>query len=263
MNKQLNLIHKITLIATVLFLLIPLISTILYSLTNAWTTTLLPESYTLIHYQHLFSDQRFWQSLWRSLVVSAVSLSLSLLCIVPISFVIYLRYPRLKSVMDSLILLPFAVPPVVASVGLLSIWAESPIPILGTPYILWGSYFVICLPFTYRAVANNLEHLPLQDLIDAAQLLGANTATAFWHIVLPCLKKGVLIGACLSFSMLLGEFVFANLLVGSRYETLQIYLNQMRMKNSHIASAIVLTYFAITLVFTLLALRISHRRIYE
>lgn len=47
----------------------------------------------------------------------------------------------------------------------------------------------------------------------------------------------------LSFSFLLGEFVFANILVGTRYETLQIYLYNMRQTSGHFTSALVMTYF--------------------
>ena len=40
----------------------------------------------------------------------------------------------------------------------------------------------------------------------------------------------------------MGEFVFANILVGTRYETLQIYLYTKRMTSGHLNAAIVATY---------------------
>lgn len=48
--------------------------------------------------------------------------------------------------MNLLILLPFAVPPVVSSVGLLQIYADGPLPIIGTPWILIGTWFTVVLP---------------------------------------------------------------------------------------------------------------------
>ena len=50
---------------------------------------------------------------------------------------------------------------------------------------------------------------------------------AFLLVVIPCLRKGCW-RRCFSPSFLLGEFVFANMLVGTRYETLQVYLYNMR-----------------------------------
>lgn len=256
-KSKLNWLHRITITLTLIFLVVPVIGTFLYSLTNDWTTTFFPKSYTIEHYTNLIHDQRFWASFGRSIVVIFISLLISLVVIVPVVFLVYFAFPRLKVVMEAIILLPFAVPPVVTAVGLLNIWSSSPIPILNSQYILWGTYFVITIPFVYRSLANNLEGIAIKDLFDAAHLLGATTTKAFFYIILPSLRKGILISVCLCFSMLLGEFVFANLLAGSSYETLQIYLNQKRWENTHIASAIVMSYFIATLIFTLIALKLS------
>jgi len=159
--------------------------------------------------------------------------------------------------MNILILLPFAVPPVVSSVGLLQLYADSSIQLIGTPWILIGTYFTIALPFMYRAISNSFTAINLNDLIDAAHLLGASTSRAFLLIILPNLKKGLLASLFLSFSFLLGEFVFANILVGTRYETLQIYLYNMRQTSGHFTSALVMTYFTFIFLCTWLASRFS------
>jgi putative spermidine/putrescine transport system permease protein len=159
--------------------------------------------------------------------------------------------------MNLLILLPFAVPPVVSSVGLLQLYADGPIPIVGTPWVLIGTYFTIALPFMYRALANSLQGINLRDLMDAAHLLGASTPRAFVSIVLPNIRKGLLASLFLSFSFLLGEFVFANILVGTRFETLQVYLYNMRQTSGHFTSALVMSYFFFTLLLTWLATRFS------
>ena len=61
----------------------------------------------------------------------------------------------------------------------------------------------------------------------------------------------------LAFAFLLGDFVFANLLAGSHYETLQVYLYNMRQTSGHFTSAIVMSYFLITLLLTWLTARFS------
>jgi len=140
---------------------------------------------------------------------------------------------------------------------LLQFYADAPFPMLGTPWILIGTYFTIALPFIYRAIANNFMAINLKDLVDAAHLLGASTPKAFFYIILPNLKKGVLASMFLSFSFLLGEFVFANILVGTRYETLQVYLYNMRQTSGHFTSALVMTYFFFIFICTWLGSRIS------
>ncbi len=84
-------------------------------------------------------------------------------------------------------------------------------------------------------------------------LLGASTAQAALLVILPNLRKGCMIAMLLSFSFLIGEFVFANLLVGNRYETLQVYLYNMRNGSGHFTSALVISYFVVVLLLTLLA----------
>lgn len=130
-------------------------------------------------------------------------------------------------------------------------------PIIGTPWVLLGCYFTIILPFLYRALANRLQSLDLHSLMEAAQLLGASAPRAFLCVVLPSLRKSLFASLFLSFSFLMGEFVFANLLVGTRFETLQIYLYNMRSTSGHYTSAVVMSYFLITLILTWIATRFN------
>jgi putative spermidine/putrescine transport system permease protein len=256
-NANSSLYHKAIVYSTIAVLVIPILATFLYSISSNWGATILPSGFTFDWYSQLWQDPRFIAAFGRSLLVCISALLLSALLIIPAIFVVFYYFPKLNGLMNILILLPFAVPPVVSSVGLLQIYADSSIQIVGTPWILIGTYFTIALPFMYRAIANSFEAINLPDLMDAAHLLGASTAQAFVLIILPNLKKGLLASLFLSFSFLLGEFVFSNILVGTRYETLQIYLYNMRQTSGHFTSALVMTYFAFIFLFTWLASRIS------
>lgn len=106
-----------------------------------------------------------------------------------------------------------------------------------------------------------MQAINLRDLMDAAHLLGASTWQAALWVVLPNLRKGGTIAVLLSFSFLIGEFVFANLLVGSQYETLQVYLYNMRNGSGHFTSALVISYFAVVLLVTWLANLLNKTRV--
>ena len=242
--------HRTVVCVLFAVLALPLVATLLYSLATEWGATVLPSGLTLKWYVTLWSEPRFLLAFARSLIVCGGALVASVVLVLPAMFVIHYRFPRLDGVMNILILLPFAVPPVVSSVGLLQLYGDGPLPMVGTPWILIGCYFAIALPFIYRAIGNNLQAINLPDLMDAAHLLGASTAQAAWLVVLPNLKKGLTVALFLSFSFLIGEFVFANLLVGTTYETLQVYLNNMRNDSGHFTSAIVISYFVFVLLST-------------
>lgn len=257
MDNHNLLFHKGIVYGISTLLLIPILATFVYSLSSSWGATILPDGFSFKWYSMLLTDPRFIDAFGRSLFICIASLLLATVLVLPMIFVVFYYYPKLDKVMNILILLPFAVPPVVSSVGLLQLYADSTVPLVGTPWILIGTYFTITLPFMYRAVSNSFIAINLRDLIDAAHLLGASTTRAFLLIILPNLKKGLLASLFLSFSFLLGEFVFANILVGTRYETLQIYLYNMRQTSGHFTSALVMTYFSFIFLCTWVASRLS------
>ncbi|AXH63058.1 MULTISPECIES: ABC transporter permease [Providencia] len=257
-NKPSGLwLHKLVLISVASLLALPIIATFLYSIASSWGATVLPDALSIKWYLQLWQDPRFLMAFGRSLIICFGTLLVSTLIILPMTFAVFYRFPKLKGVMDLLIILPFAIPPVVSSVGLLQIFADEPFMLVGTPWILIGTYFTITLPFMYRALANSFQGINLHDLMDAAHLLGASTFQAFMMIVLPNIRKGMLVSLLISFSFLMGEFVFANILVGTRYETLQIYLFNMRQTSGHFTSALVMSYFLFTLLLTWLAMRLN------
>ena len=256
-EKRSPLFHQLVVYSLLLILLLPLLGTLLYSFSTSWSASVLPSGLTFKWYLALWSDARFLAAFGRSLLVCLAALALSLVLILPLLFVVIYHFPKLDAVMNVLILLPFAIPPVVSSVGLMQLFAGGPLPILGTPWILIGCFFTIALPFMYRAISNNLQAINLRDLMDAAHLLGASTWRAAFMVVLPNLRKGLMVSVFLSFSFLFGEFVFANLLVGSRYETLQVYLYNMRNDSGHFTSALVISYFLFVLLMTWAANRLN------
>lgn len=253
MSRSEYIYHRVVIWLVLLILALPLVATLLYALATQWGATILPDGFTLKWMIQLWSDPRFLQALWHSLLICFGALLFSLVLVLPVMFVIAYYFPKLDSVMNILILLPFAVPPVVSSVGLLQLYSAPPVMLTGSPWILIGCYFTIALPFIWRAISNNMQAVNIRELIDAAHLLGASTWQAALMVVLPNLRKGALIAVLLSFSFLIGEFVFANLLAGTSYETLQVYLYNVRNASGHFSSALVISYFFVVLLVTWLA----------
>ncbi len=260
MSKSEYVYHRIIVWLVFVILALPLVATLFYALATRWGATILPDGLTFKWLIQLWSDPRFLVALGHSLLICLGSLLFSLLLVLPTMFVIAYYFPKLDAVMNILILLPFAIPPVVSSVGLLQLYSSPPLMLTGTPWILIGCYFTIALPFIYRAIANNMQAINLRELIDAAHLLGASTWQAALLVVLPNLRKGATIAVLLSFSFLIGEFVFANLLVGTSFETLQVYLYNVRNSSGHFSSALVISYFVVVLLVTWLANTLNRER---
>ena len=214
MSQAEKLYHRVVCYGLLVILALPLLATLFYALSREWSDTILPQGITLSWFIELWQDPRFLTALGHSLIICLGALIFSLLLVLPVMFVIAYYYPKLDNIMGVLILMPFAVPPVVSSVGLLQLYSSAPLMLTGTPWILIGCYFTIALPFMYRAIANNMQSVNLKELMDAAHLLGAGTFRAAVFVVLPNLRKGVMVAVLLSFSFLIGEFVFANMQIG-------------------------------------------------
>lgn len=249
--QKANPYHYGVVILLLVILVLPLAATLLYALSTDWSS-LLPSGLTLHWFSYLWTNSRFLTALYHSLFVCVGALLLSCLLILPTLFVIAYRFPKLGSVMNVLVLLPFAIPPIISSVGLLQVYSKPPFDMTGTPWILMGCYFTIALPFIHRTLSNGLQSINLHDLMDSAHLLGASTFKAALFVLLPNLRKSIIVALLLSFSFLIGEFVFANILVGTRYETVQVYLNNMSNESGHFTSAIVISYFAVVLIISLI-----------
>lgn len=250
-----KLFHISVVTLIMLYLFIPLFVTFLYSTATDWYRTLLPEGYTLNWYRETFADPRLLEALGRTMFVTVFTILVSLVTMVPTIFIVTVYFPKWERLLQAIVTLPYAVPGVVAAVGLIRIYSDGPLAISGTVWIVIGAYFVSILPFMYQGIRNSLRTVDAIQLVDAAELLGASRLQAFRYVVLPNIMPGVLVSTLLSFSILFGEFVLANLLIGGQYELLQVYLMRRMDESGHLSSAIVVFYFALILILSGLILK--------
>lgn len=236
-------LHGSIVTLVMLYLFIPLIATFLYSIATDWYRTILPEGYTLAWYKELFTDPRFLAAMQRTLLVCFIAICISVTVMVPTIFIVTVYFSRWERILQSLVMLPYAIPGVVAAVGLIKVYSSGPIVLSGSIWLLVGAYFVVVLPYMYQGIRNSMRTIDAIRLVEAAELLGASRMQAFWKVIFPNILTGIVISTLLSFSTLFGEFVLANLLVGGHYETMQIYLIRRMEESGHLTSAIVVTYF--------------------
>lgn len=251
--------HKAVVGLLVIYLLIPLLGTFLFSIAGKWDHTILPESYTMKWYMELFQDQRFYDAFQRTLFLIVMTVGLSIVIMLPTIFIITVYFSKWERLLQAAAMLPYGIPPIVGAVGLIKLYSDSLIPIAGTPWILIGAYFITILPFMYQGIRNSLRTLNAVQLVDAAELLGATKFQAFRTVVFPNIISGILVSTLLSVALLFSEFALANLLVGGRFETLQIYLANKLNSSGHLTSAIVITYYSVILLLTGTVLKLTFK----
>lgn len=251
--------HRILMLLLMMYLLLPLLATGLYAFAKDWQDSLLPGRWTLEWFGGMFEDIRFLDALWTSFYLCLISVALSLVIMLPAVFVITIYLPRWESFMKGVVVLPYAVPGVVAAVGLIRTYSSGPIDIAGTAYLLIGAYFIVILPYMYQGIRNSLLTVSAVELLSAAELLGARRMRAFITVILPNIWPGVIVSTLLSFSVLFGEFVLTNMLVGGHIQTIQIYLVQRVNESGHLASAIAISYFVFILLLSMVLMKLGKR----
>jgi sulfate transport system permease protein len=115
---------------------------------------------------------------------------------------------RGKSIVNSLIDLPFALPTIVAGLTLLALYGpRGPvgIDIAYTRVAVGLALLFVTLPFVVRAVQPVLLELD-REMEEAAASLGAGPFTVFRRVILPNLWPAILAGVALGFARSIGEF---------------------------------------------------------
>jgi putative spermidine/putrescine transport system permease protein len=250
--------HIFVVIALFAFLLIPLLATALFSISTTWENTILPKGLTFKWYETLFSDTRFLYAIGRSFLVAILSVTVSLVIMVPTIFIVTVYFPKLERWLQTIVLLPFALPGIVVAVGLIKLYSSPPFAISGTIWILLGVYFIVLMPFIYQSTRNSLRAINVVELMEAAEVLGAARLRAFLRVVLPNIMPGVIVASLLSFSIIFGEFVLANMLVGGSFEVVQVYLFRILVQDGHAASGTIVTFFIIIFILYALVLKIGN-----
>lgn len=252
-----RIIKSLSLLFICVYLIVPLLATLLYSFASNWSHSVLPEGLTFKWYGALFANGDFIQSMINSLLLTGGTTIVAVLIMVPAIYGIVLYFPKLERIIKWAIIGVYTTPGIISSVGLLKAYSNSSIPMI---FVVSGAYLVSILPFMYQGIRNNMRNINVVQLVEAAEILGASKMTAFTKIILPNILPGIIVSALLSFSVLFGEFVMINILLGSNFKTVQIFLMENLKKNGHISSSIVSCYFLLLAMITLIILKMSLRK---
>jgi sulfate transport system permease protein len=208
---------------------------------------------------NLVSDRDTRHSILMTLTVAPISVAVNTVFGVAAAWAIArFRFPG-RTLLTTLIDLPFSISPVVAGLmivlifglqGHLGPWLrEHNIKILfAVPGLILATTFVT-LPFVARELLPVMEAIGAEEEI-AAVSLGASAVQTFWHITLPNIKWGLLYGVVLCNARAMGEYGAVYVVAGhqaGRTYTMPLQVNKL-FEDSHTAES-----FALASLLTLLA----------
>ncbi|MEV0588452.1 ABC transporter permease subunit [Nonomuraea sp. NPDC050310] len=202
---------------------LPLLAALLYSVATRWTDTPLPDGYTLEHWAKLVTKPDVAAALGRSVLLSVVVVAINIVLVVPAAYWSVVHNPKVGSIIQSVAVIPFAVPWVVVGAGIQLVTASVAPDLFRTFWLLAASTAAISFPFMYWAVESALLAAGAVQLSEAAATCGATPGQTLARVILPAVRGGVVSGSLLVVATAMNEFALAKILVGVSYETLPLW----------------------------------------
>lgn len=171
-----------------------------------------------------------WQGIGTSLALSAVTVVIMLVLLVPIMVIVHIRSKALERAIEWVATLPLTIPAIVLVVGLGPIYRWLSADVLSTnPIWLCFAYVILVMPFAFRAIAVGLNSIDVKTLVEASRSLGASWPKVFFKVIIPNLWQSILSASFISIAVVLGEYTVASLLGRM---SLQVALYQLGQSNS-------------------------------
>jgi iron(III) transport system permease protein len=189
--------------------LLPHVGVILVSVAGDWYRSVLPNSWTLEHYRTALGHPLTIPSITNSLEYASVSTAVDLALGLGIAFVVVRTTLPFRWLLDTLAMLPLAVPGLVLAFGYISMTQEgSPLAALNPKenptLLLIIAYAVRRLPYVVRSASAGLQQTSV-TLEEAAQNLGAPPLRALRRVTLPLVTANLIAGGLLAFSFAMLE----------------------------------------------------------
>lgn len=241
--------NTILMLVLLLYLLLPLIVTFIYSISEKWTDVM-PEGLHIENYRILFTDRAFLQSIGRSVVLCIMPIVITTIAVLLALFAVLVYFPKLEKYVQILCMIPYTIQGVILSVSILSMYVKAPSVLSSRMVMLIGAYCVIILPYIYQGIRNGMRAVNMHTLLEAAQMLGASKLRAFFQIIVPNILSAITVSSLLAVGIIFGDYVLIRNLMGTAKPNMQIYLYQTMKSDSTKSSAVFVIIMLVTFVIT-------------
>jgi putative spermidine/putrescine transport system permease protein len=219
-KRRMNVFRYVVFTIFGLFFLLPMLAMLRFSLEGAKLGT-----WSVAAWKQIASFQGegvppLLSSIEITLELSVITSVVTLVLLVPTMIWVRLRVQWLARTMEFLSLLPLTIPAIVLVVGLGPIYNRIQHYSLSSLMLFW-IYVILALPYAYRSLAAGLSAIDVPTLSEAARSLGASWFTVMVRVIVPNMRQAILNALLLTWSLVLGEFTIAFLLL---YNNLSVEL---------------------------------------
>ena len=171
-----------------------------------------PNPWTLDHFRYLFTQIPFVNWYWNTIVVTAVSVTVSVLASSLGAYGLVRLKWRGSGVLGTSVLISYLMPAALMFIPLYVILSQ--LRLLNTPYALMLTYPTAVLPFATWLMMGYYRSIP-EELEDAAMIDGCTRFGAFFRVVLPLVRPALLAVSLFSVTQAWNEFLYAYMFLRS------------------------------------------------
>ena len=203
------------------FLLSPLVIIVGSALSDTSYLTFPPQGLTLHWFQNIFEISAFRRTMITSFTLAVGGTALSMLIGIPAAYALARYRVEIPRFLGNVYVLPILIPEIVLGFSLMKSVATG----LGLPIItsLLIGHALLVLPYCVRVVGASLNSFDF-SIEEAAVSLGCPRWKAFFTVVLPNIRAGVIAGFILAFITSLNDVSISIFLTGPGVSTLPIQL---------------------------------------
>ena len=240
-----------------LFLLLPIAIVVPMSFSTAISFEFPPPGYSLGYYAKYFTSEEWLEPTLNSLVIALGATALTMLLVVPAAFG-YVRYRfRGKGFVNLLMMAPLIVPHVVSALAYYGFLGRA--RLTGTYLGVIVAHGVLAVPVAFLVITATLKGFD-RNLERAAMSSGAGPLRTFFHVTLPVLRPGMLVGALFAFLSSFNEAVVVIFIGGREAATLPKKMYESIRLESDPVIAVVSTLLVSAVVFGVLVSAFLRRR---
>ena len=247
MNKNNSLLNRLFMVLVFVFLYAPIFLLIIFSF-NAGNSNAVWKGFSLEWYGKLFQDRLIMQSVYTTLLVSLLATVIATFAGTFAAIGFFAMRRRLREPLLTVNNIPMMNADIVTGVSLCLLfvaffgfwndfaqWFNAVQAVIRLPRLTMGfgtlliAHITFNIPYVILSVGPKLRQMD-KNLVDAAMDLGCTWMQAFWKVILPEIKPGIISGALTAFTMSIDDFVISYFTAGSSASTLAMTIYGMTKK---------------------------------
>ncbi|MCC6870374.1 MAG: iron ABC transporter permease [Burkholderiales bacterium] len=192
----------------VVTVVVPLSGIALRSVVSSWGEgVILSDVLTLDHFREVWEQPTLLRGILNTIIIGVVGGALAVACYTAIGLATHRRPDGWSRFVDYLVLVPRAVPGLLAGLAFLWVFLFVPFlaPLRTTIFSVWLAYSVVWLAYGMRLVSSSLLQVG-PELEEAARSAGATRGQVNRHVTLPLIRYGLLAAWLLVFLIFEREY---------------------------------------------------------